>query len=172
MYDISNRSDAIREIQRYLLELYYYAGSKSPVIMNGIYDAATREAVRAYQKGRALPPTGVVDRQTFNALFADYRIARESRLLSDEISSDTSLPVSLGAKGEGVRALKALMNLLAERYRLSARSDGSDVFSYAASEVAKELQAIYRMPRTGTVDPTFYGKMLRDRKYPAMPPRR
>ncbi len=170
MYDISERNGAVREIQRYLLELYYYAGTKSPVIINGIYDAATREAVRAYQRGRSLPPTGIVDRATWNFLFTDYSAAKQNRLLTDEISSDTPLPVTVGAVGEGIRMLQSLLNLLAERYRLRIRSDLGGVFSYASSEVAKELQGIYRLPRTGIVDNVFYDKLLRDQKYPGMPP--
>ncbi len=169
MYDITERSGAIREIQRYLLELYYYAGTKSPVVINGIYDTATREAVLAYQRGRSLPPTGIVDRATWDLLFSDYSEARGARFLTDEISSDTPLPVTVGATGEGVRMLQALLNLLAERYRLRLRSDLGGVFSYASSEVARELQGIYRLPKTGTVSAAFYEKMLRDGKYPAMP---
>ncbi len=170
MYDIREKAGAIREIQRYLLELYYYAGTKAPVIINGIYDAATRAAVLAYQRGRTLPETGIVDRTTWDHLYRDYLTAREARLLSSEIAADTALPLSLGATGEGVRAVKALLNLLAERYRLEVRSDLGNVYTYAASAVAAALQRIYRLPPTGEITPAFYRKLLRDRNYPGMPP--
>ena len=169
MYEQNDRHEAIREIQRYLLELYYDTNSAFPVIINGEYDAATRAAVQDYQSKRSLPPTGEVDRATFDSLYRDYLAARALRLSPDTIPPDTRLPVTIGSAGSGVANLQRLMNFLAERYGITERSDTGGVYSYASSAVARAIQRIYRLPEDGAVDGTFYAKMLRDYDYPAPP---
>ncbi len=169
MYEQTDKQEAIREIQRYLLELYYDTGSAFPVIINGEYDAATRAAVLDYQSQRGLPPTGEVDRATFDSLYRDYLAARALRLSPDTVPPDTPLPVTIGATGNGVVNLQRLLNFLAERYGIPERSDTGGVYSYASSVVARAIQRIYRLPEDGTVNGTFYAKMLRDYDYPAPP---
>ncbi|MBQ2719404.1 MAG: peptidoglycan-binding protein [Clostridia bacterium] len=169
MYEQNDKGEAVREIQRYLLELFYDTDSSFPVIINGEYDAATRAAVRNYQEKRGLPATGEVDRTTFDLLYSDYRAARALRLSPVAIPPDTPLPVTVGAAGEGVLNLQRLLNFLAERYGLPERSDTGGVYSYASSVVARGIQRIYRLPEDGAVDGTFYAKMLRDYDYPPLP---
>jgi len=169
MYDISDKSEAIREIQRYLLELYYDEGTPTPVVISGVYDDATRAAVTAYQAGRGLPATGEVDRTTFEMLYKDYSTARDRRLSPTLIPPDTPLPVTIGARGEGVASLQRLMNFLGERYGISERTEENGIYTYEASLVANALQAIYRLPKSDEVSGEFYAKMLRDLGYPPLP---
>lgn len=46
-------------------------GARAPV-PNGRYDHATRNAVRTFQEGRSLPPSGIVDEETWEAMVLDY----------------------------------------------------------------------------------------------------
>ncbi len=45
-----------------------------PVTPTGIYDEATEAAVREFQTIHALPPTGLLDRRTYNRLVREYEI--------------------------------------------------------------------------------------------------
>jgi len=45
-----------------------------PVTPTGIYDEATEEAVREFQRLHALPTTGRLDRRTWNRLVREYEI--------------------------------------------------------------------------------------------------
>lgn len=169
MYDIESKEGAIRQIQRFLLELYYDTDTEFPVVINGTYDEATRSAVLRYQSQRGLERTGIVDRTTWDSLYRDYILALASRLSPDTIPPDTALPVTVGMQGNGVLSLQRLLNYLAERYGLAERSDTTGIYSYASTVVASAIQRIYRMPETGSVSGEFYAKMLRDYSYPQLP---
>jgi len=67
-----DESFLVRLIQYALGELeLIYEGFES-IPQSGIYDAATVEAVRGFQKRHSLPETGEVDRATWDALASVY----------------------------------------------------------------------------------------------------
>lgn len=167
MYDTSDKEAAIRAVQRFLLELHYFEGSIPFVTIDGIFGDATRTAVRAYQRLRGLPETGEVDYNTFRLLYTDYARAYRARNGTAIIPPDTPLPVTIGVSGDGVLAVQRLMNRLAERYSLAARTDESGVYSYASGVTANALRRIYRLPEDGSVSAEFFDKMVRDYEYPA-----
>ena len=168
MYDTSDKEAAIRAIQGFLLELHYFESGIPFVTIDGIFGDATRSAVRAYQRLRGLPESGVVDYTTFRLLYADYARARRARTGTAVIPPDTPLPVTVGSSGDGVLALQMLMNRLAERYSLTARTDESGVYSYASLVTANALRRIYRLPEDGSVTAEFFDKMVRDYHYPVL----
>lgn len=166
MYDVNDKASAVREIQRFLVELHYNLKEIPLVRIDGIYGEATRRAVNAFQGLSGLPETGVVDYPTFTALYRTYRRYYDERTAKGFIPPDRPLPVSLGDSGEGILNLQKMMNSLAERYRIPIRTDGSGVFSYATGRLASAIARIYRMEENGSVSRQLYAKMLRDYGYP------
>ncbi|MBO7292813.1 MAG: peptidoglycan-binding protein [Clostridia bacterium] len=166
MYDTSDKEAAIRAVQRFLLELHYFEGGIPFVTIDGIYGDATRAAIGAYQRLRGLPETGEADYATFRLLYADYARAYRARTGTAIIPPDTPLPVTVGASGDGVLAVQRLMNRLAERYSLTARTDESGVYSCASGITANALRRIYRLPEDGTITAEFFDTMVRDYEYP------
>ncbi len=67
-----NQQEAIRNLQRYLRQLSYVNKNIPGPPIDGIYDTATREAVRAFQREEGLPETGTVDQATWERLFRRY----------------------------------------------------------------------------------------------------
>lgn len=72
---LGDRGFDVYEVQRVLAATprrnadgVYYVGS-----LTGNYNLATESAVRSFQRDRDIPSTGIIDEQTFEALFADYR---------------------------------------------------------------------------------------------------
>ncbi|MBO5354585.1 MAG: peptidoglycan-binding protein [Clostridia bacterium] len=59
-------------IQNALQELSAVYDGIGEVPQTGEYDAATADAVRAFQEANGLPPTGAVDRTTWNAIADAY----------------------------------------------------------------------------------------------------
>ena len=64
------RSDTVYFIQIVLRSLIGY--DFDGVEINGVYDSQTTEAVKVFQKSFSLPPSGSVDRETWNTLAAAY----------------------------------------------------------------------------------------------------
>ena len=170
MYEIDNKAAAIREIQKYLFTLHYFSERIPFVTIDGIYDAATRSAVRAYQALRDLPITGTVDGATFDMLYADYQKAALALSANAFIPPATPLPVGIGSTGAGIRNLQSLLNALLERYLTSVRTDVSGTFSYATEKAVNEIRRIYALPADGTVTNELFKKMQRDYENPPAAP--
>lgn len=58
-----SRGSDVVEVQKRLFNHGFYSGN-----FDGIYGSGTREAVKAFQKGRGLKATGIVDEATYRAL--------------------------------------------------------------------------------------------------------
>ena len=50
--------NAVANLQRYLRTLYYFDDALSPTPVDGVFDRATEEAVRRFQREEGLPVTG------------------------------------------------------------------------------------------------------------------
>lgn len=64
--------EAITDIQRYLRHLSFHESDIKDVPIDGIWESRTAESVRDFQKKYSLPPTGTVDRATFDKLKEEY----------------------------------------------------------------------------------------------------
>lgn len=70
--NIMNNARPITNIQEYLRELSYHDPDIPRVNVDGIFGDETREAVIAFQNKNKLPPSGEVDRATWDRLYAAY----------------------------------------------------------------------------------------------------
>ena len=70
--DLRNIRETIREIQGYLLDISYRNKEFEAISIDGFYGKETAEAVRGFQRSVSLPITGVVDFETFQALYRVY----------------------------------------------------------------------------------------------------
>lgn len=67
----------IKSLQLMLKTISYALGTIPIVNPDGIFDSATEEAVRAFQREYDLPVTGVADEETFNRIVEIYQVAQE-----------------------------------------------------------------------------------------------
>lgn len=74
-YDISESSGAVREVQRYLLEISHAYDWLPHLAVDGIYGERTRSCVRLVQLRYGLPPTGEADFETFTLIYDKYQEA-------------------------------------------------------------------------------------------------
>jgi peptidoglycan hydrolase-like protein with peptidoglycan-binding domain len=70
----NEESDLVRIIQILLSGIDVAYGIFAGVALSGVYDDATENAVRAFQKIHFLPQTGVVDIHTWNRIASDYNL--------------------------------------------------------------------------------------------------
>ena len=75
MAEHENSRAAIANLQRYLRQLSYDEESIGAVPIDGIFESATEEALRAFQRLRGFPVTGRADQETWERLYDDYRIS-------------------------------------------------------------------------------------------------
>lgn len=78
-YDIRDEKIFISAIQRMLRDINYLNLDDGGVGISGIYDPATKEYVRAFQRDMDLKPTGTVDLETWEILRSVHKSTLEER---------------------------------------------------------------------------------------------
>lgn len=161
MYRTNDNQQAIREVKKYL---YVISTKVYPQIgrttIDGQYDQATRDAVRAFQKIKGLTENGEVDIETFNALYDTYRKAKDNFYARDYVVENTDFPICVGDAGEDVRALHILINELAQ-YHFDVGDAGTG--SYYSERTAKAVQSLrraYGLAESNAVDKVLFSRML------------
>lgn len=79
MFDITN-ADAVKELQKYLLEVSYATHGYPHLAIDGIFGEETRRGVSLFQRRNRLPVTGIVNRRTWQTLYAVYLSAIKTRI--------------------------------------------------------------------------------------------
>lgn len=69
---LGDTGDYVRRLQYMLNVLSDFIPSVPPVTETGTFDAATRDAVRAFQQHAQLPVTGAVDARTWDAIYEQF----------------------------------------------------------------------------------------------------
>ena len=156
----TNEQQAIRNLQRYLRQLSY-ANDKIPTPpIDGIYDTATRDAVRAFQREERLPDTGAVDTATWELIFKRYE---ESLRREDAPVPLAQFPrISPGyALREGdesflIRLVQYALGELDLIYKGLDDVPQTGVYDAATAEAVRGFQRRHGLPETGEVDRTTW----------------
>ena len=74
MQEPLNLQDAISNLQKYLRALSYVNDEITPPPIDGIFESATEESVRSFQRAFGLETNGVVDKTTWDAIYEQYKL--------------------------------------------------------------------------------------------------
>ena len=158
MYKMYDRSEAIKEIQKYLQEIGI---SDTYIAPNGIYDEKTGEAVLYYQQERGLSPTGKVEKETFDKLYFEYN---RKRIIdkTDEITRQNDIfPFKLGDYGEDIRVFNRLLKQLLDYYGKNHSLRDSAIYSDETESAHIEARRIFGLD-SGVADQIFYNRLLKE----------
>ena len=148
--------EAIRNLQRYLRQLSYAESDIPRVPVDGIFDSATEEALRAFQIKNGLEATGIADRETWDMLYESYlrSIARFSP--PREFSPFPRVPegdrLSIGDVSFAVSSVQFLLNEVSAIIDLLTPIDIDGIFGEATERQVSTFQAAEGLPITGEVD--------------------
>ena len=163
MYDISNKRDAIRQLQEFLLEIAYTDNRIPKVALDGIYSERTAEAVLRFQNREGLQPSGVVDYLTWNAIAAEGMLLRRRRRERSDYSMPTSLPLSIGSVGHHVLVLQSAIGELGDVYTDLPSVVPSGSYRNGTAYAVGMLQQKYGLPQTGITDQETWTRIMLDR---------
>ena len=161
MYNITDKSSAIRELQKYLLAISENA-SIPHLSVDGVFTEETKRAVEEFQKNNFLPVTGYAERKTFDLIYKQYLEA----LSNKQFTSNEVYPLKIGDSGNDIIFLNYLINELSIYYRDLKKVYG-DFFSPDTEASVKLLQQYLLEENTGTVSEIFIKKLeneLKERK--------
>ena len=147
---------AVEQVQFWLNTLAQYESALPSLSVDGRYGAATASAVRAFQRRYGLTVDGMVGRETWNAIYNEFR----------SIQSDNGTPNAYpgtalreGASGQNVRLVQFWLKIAHTVYsRLNDLTvDGR--FGAATTAAVKRFQTYFGLTSDGVVGRTTWNKL-------------
>ena len=156
MAEMMTKSQAVRNLQRYLRRLSFEDNDILPVPIDGIFGSRTEEAVSEFQRMRGLAVTGRVDRITWDLLFAEYdRLRREQdrRILPDLFPRvPPDYQTTVGEEGAFITLLQWMLTELSIAYDTLPTLTVTGVMDDDTARSVVEFQRIHGLSQTGRVD--------------------
>ena len=128
----------------------------------GVYDEATREAVRAFQRIFALTPDGIVGKATWYKVLRIYvGVTNLSELASlgyQLYAPHFEFPgtLRLGDSGGSVQILQYMLALLSEYSNALLPIQADGLFGPSTQEAVRIFQGLYGLPTDGVVGPATW----------------
>ena len=144
-----DEGDAVKKLQRRLMELGYYTLS----VADGDYGSKTVEAVKAFQKKNGLTQDGVAGPATQAKLYSESAIAAKDKVEEDKDEEDTAT-LSKGDKGDAVKKLQQRLKDLGY-YKYGIDSSYGD----RTVEAVKAFQKNNNLTVDGVAGPTTQTKL-------------
>ncbi len=152
-------NDHVRELQQYLRVIRRERDGETDVPIDGRFGPLTTAAVRLSQEEGGLPVNGIVDRATWETIFADAQQIIYLRALPTPVQGFGMGQPSLrvGSQNDSVRFLQVMLGALAVRFANLPREQAlNGIYSVATADTVRLLQQQAGLATTGIVDkPTW-----------------
>ena len=147
---------AVEQVQFWLNTLAQYDSAIPSLAVDGRYGAATASAVRAFQRRYGLTVDGVVGRETWNAIYNEFR----------SIQSDNGTPNAYpgtalreGASGQNVRLVQFWLKIARTVYSTLNDLTVDGKFGAATTAAVKRFQTYFGLTSDGVVGRTTWNKL-------------
>ena len=147
---------AVEQVQFWLNTLAQYESAIPSLAVDGSYGAATASAVRAFQRRYGLTVDGVVGRETWNAIYNEFR----------SIQSDNGTPNAYpgtalreGASGQNVRLVQFWLKIAHTVYSRLNDITVDGKFGAATTAAVKRFQTYFGLTSDGVVGRTTWNKL-------------
>ena len=163
MAEHMNEKEAIRNLQRYLRQLGYFDGELPLVPTDGIFDTDTRDAVIIFQSKAGLPETGIADKETWDALFAEYLTSLTKNAPTEMINPFPRFPEGYElVSGDAwflVDIVQYLLEELRVRYDNFENVKRTGVYDRETEDAIKDFQRRNSLPETGFTDKATWNEL-------------
>ena len=151
-----NERDAVRNLQRYLRQLSYTDLDIPPVPIDGIFGDATRDSLKAYQQKHGLSPSGVADRESWDALYLSYLESRRRFVPPSGFSAFPRVPedyaLTIGDVGFAVSSVQFLLSEISVIQDNISEVAISGIYNIETTRAVALFQAATDLAVTGEVD--------------------
>lgn len=153
----------IREAQGYLRLIATRYPAITELKRDGIYGPLTAQAVREFQKIFSLPVTGIIDFDTWNAIYEVFLPIYQKRRPANNLGPPFPLAegtIRRGDRGLPVEQLHAYFNQLSRHFRNINTVEESNFFGETTRRNVLELQRVGELAQTGEVDAITWSTLL------------
>ena len=156
-------SQPIRSLQTMLRVLGEEDDMLKNVVPDGFYGDQTRNAVYHFQRTHGIPPTGVTDQTTWDAIYAEFEPA-QTRLIPAQPLQIILEPGQVIRKGEEnvyLYVIQAVLITLAENYSSITAPSVTGFLDAPTSDAIASFQYLSGLPQTGELDKITWKHMAR-----------
>lgn len=152
-------------IQYYLNFVSAFTTDFTDIPINGIYDEATVEQVKDFQAFAGLAQSGIMDEETWNALFNEYRgivLSLPPSSFEGIARPFPGITLRIGSTGQDVRDLQEYINVLSEVYSEIPEIAVDGIFGEETRDAVYALQALFNLTIDGTVDSITWARIAEE----------
>lgn len=142
----------VRALQYNLRLLAAYYRDVPTVTVDGVFGAATRRSVVAWQQHAGLTADGVVGPLTWQSIYDNARQVSASGPVALTTTTTPDVTLRLGDTGPAVQVLSDTMNFLSQWIPEIAPTDSTDVFDTSLEDSVKSAQSALGLEPTGVVE--------------------
>ena len=151
---MAEQTKEVYELQYMLRKIAQITGELPLINTDGIYGAATREAVRIFQTQSGLAPTGEVDGATWDSIFEKYKESVYAAEQGEPIYPFPSPAYTSqsGERSDTITLIQLILSALSviyddfEEIEITGENDAKTVAAL------KRFQGYHGLPETGVLD--------------------
>ncbi len=152
----------IAEIQEKLRALELAANGSSGVPVDGIYGPMTTDAVKRFQTRYGLPPTGVMDRDTYYRLVDIYNSLlanRQNTVTIDGFIPSDGIAIRPEDAGDAAYFLNIMLRSIAAIFKNIPAPAVTDTYSPQTEAAVRALQTTFGLPATGITNRNTWNRI-------------
>lgn len=149
------RGEYVSLIQYFLTFIALFDNSVPQIAIDGIFGPDTKNAVEAFQLLTGLPVTGVINQETYIALYDAYRGIISSLPDSAFVGIARPYPgfqLVIGSENEYVEALQSYLNIIGTVYSTIPPVAEDGIYGSATAGAVSAFQDEFGLPATGVVN--------------------
>ena len=158
-----DRGNDVRSVQYYLAFIGFFNNRLPEIAVDGVFGAATENAVKAFQREYGLTTDGIVGRNTWYRLQDVYNSTLNS--LPDEYRGFSSLlypgyAITTGASGNVVTQLQTFLRTIAQNDNRVPLISVDGVYGDRTKAAVQAVQRIKGLPDNGSVGPLTWNAIV------------
>ena len=152
--------DEVRVIQYFLAVVGNFYDTVPTPPINGEFDTATEDSVRAFQRTAGLPEDGIVGEQTWNELYNAYRGIIDTLVIPENrIAPYPGEPLTLGSTGQYVTFLQEYLSVISQTYPAIPNVTVSGTFDEQTQEAVEAFQREFGLSPNGLVGANTWARI-------------
>ena len=156
--------EAVANLQKYLRQLSYTDKDILPVPIDSVFDSATSDSVKSFQRKYGLKESGFADRATWNAIYEAYLKSLNTYTPPAPLPVFPRTPdgyeLALGDEYFAVNVLKLILNELRIIYDSFLPLKSNVIYDEATEHNVLEFQKANALPPTGRVDKATWDSLV------------
>lgn len=156
-------SQPVRSLQTMLRVLGEDDDMLKNVVPDGFYGDQTRNAVYHFQRKHGIPPTGVADQNTWDAIYREFEPA-QIRLIPAEplqIILEPGQVIKRGEENAYLYVIQAVLITLSDSYGSIQAPAVTGILDAPTADAIASFQYLSGLPQTGELDKVTWKQMAR-----------